>query len=642
MKYLLTTLLLFSVQFSLANSTEPIALEDAIVLRRQHLIQNAAGKWIFDLSTQAKKDAVYAILDKYNNLDWTDNPFIQDFDLGTDGRRARGGMFALMMVAPTGVADITVENKSGSNVIIEALTQFIITRMKKELQVAFFTQLEKKLKSPQFYDCRILLPETYRVILSLGDDIYRYQLFLTNLRNAFSTDLQNLAPHLEELLTRGQFLNLLTQDQADFLNNAVKPVFTAVKDFMDQKHPGYILDNIMKGCATRLSANNMFQFFHEVIASVKNTDVGNVKRYWALASDLKELNDPVTCRLYVALLFQRIKTLNNPVLKIMFDHSNISFLQNFATQLSASVGECEDLLEKSRTAVREENIKLIPKVLAALNRSMESISGLCTATHADTLDHTILTASGWLQAQQLLIVTQNCFSLTANYISKDYTLMILNTRKIYEVVFLDNPINKSGVGKVMDFIFEKGLPLAQMAQATTSEEAYAALDNFADPVGSYRIKRDYPVSVSLNAYGGLYAAHEVIDGIDPSPYFNSYGFAGLVGFGLNFGKFNKTGQSSSFSIFLSAIDVGALTAWRLQDKGDVQVASYEWRDVFSPGAYAIYGFKNSPLCLALGIAQGPRIWQIKDGTGQVHNEKYTRASFSVLIDIPIIHLAKYR
>jgi hypothetical protein len=149
--------------------------------------------------------------------------------------------------------------------------------------------------------------------------------------------------------------------------------------------------------------------------------------------------------------------------------------------------------------------------------------------------------------------------------------------------------------------------LAQLAQANNTQEAYAAIDNLADPVGSYRIKREHAFSISLNAYGGLFIGHEDIDGVTTESKITNYGLAGLVGVGFNLGRLRKTDRSPSLSLFLSAIDVSALVSYRVEDNDDTQLAELEWKDVFSPGAHAVFGFVKSPVCLAFGISQRPRI-----------------------------------
>ncbi len=80
--------------------------------------------------------------------------------------------------------------------------------------------------------------------------------------------------------------------------------------------------------------------------------------------------------------------------------------------------------------------------------------------------------------------------------------------------------------------------MATIVQAKNTDDVEKAIEAFALPTGSARIKRESPFNVSLNAYCGLFIGHEKIKGVeeDKPNKWNSYGVSAPIGISINKGK----------------------------------------------------------------------------------------------------------
>ncbi len=191
-----------------------------------------------------------------------------------------------------------------------------------------------------------------------------------------------------------------------------------------------------------------------------------------------------------------------------------------------------------------------------------------------------------------------------------------------------------------------------LINADSSNLALTVIETAALPVRSYRTKRRSPLDLSLNVYPGLFGALETFRGNDfevlqsqttedlqnPS---GTFGFTAPIGLSLSFGSnkstlLDETVQKGTFSIFAPLIDVGALTSFRLQDQTSL-LPEFSFKNVFAPGLYGIYGFKNSPISLGAGFQYGPELREVTLDN-QTIDAKAWRLGVFVGVDIPLIRI----
>lgn len=193
-----------------------------------------------------------------------------------------------------------------------------------------------------------------------------------------------------------------------------------------------------------------------------------------------------------------------------------------------------------------------------------------------------------------------------------------------------------------DNTFEKmlkyGTFMATLVQAKSSEEVEAAIEAFALPSGSARIKRQTPFNVSLNAYSGIFLGWEQIQGVDrPACFkkgyeaFNSYGITAPIGIAIS-----TSCHGWSFTGFMSVVDLGAVTAFRFSNDSTESVPKIELKEIISPGIFFSLGLPKCPLSLNVGYQAGPLLREVNQ-LENTYEKKYTRLSFSLNVDIPILN-----
>ncbi|MCD0472323.1 hypothetical protein [Flavobacterium sp. JAS] len=196
-----------------------------------------------------------------------------------------------------------------------------------------------------------------------------------------------------------------------------------------------------------------------------------------------------------------------------------------------------------------------------------------------------------------------------------------------------NDILKDGQAlKIINFLNDISL-------AATPEDVEKAIDAFALPVGSSSLKERATSYYAINSFPGIIGGFEFSD---QQPRAETIGFTAPVGLYFQpWGAFKKGG---SLGIFLPIIDIAAPVRLRLDSNNDTQtLPEFDFKDIFSPGVYLIYGFRNSPIALNLGMQYGPKLRDIPVGDGSVESVDSYRVNVGVTIDIPLLTLSgKYK
>jgi hypothetical protein len=154
-----------------------------------------------------------------------------------------------------------------------------------------------------------------------------------------------------------------------------------------------------------------------------------------------------------------------------------------------------------------------------------------------------------------------------------------------------------------------------MAEVKSSEEVVAAIESFASPIGSFRTKRigERPRAYStINAYVGYAAGREWLINKTVA---NSRLAAGYHGYytpvGFEFGTAWKNKVVSSCGLFISPIDLGTMTSYRMgQNSWDSLTVNNQekinFRSVLAPSAALVFGLsKTKPVTLAVGYQFSP-------------------------------------
>lgn len=200
--------------------------------------------------------------------------------------------------------------------------------------------------------------------------------------------------------------------------------------------------------------------------------------------------------------------------------------------------------------------------------------------------------------------------------------------------------------KISDFI-EKARPyalfIANVANAETEADVKAALEAVILPVGSSRIKKYSYFNFNVQSYLG--AGYSSGKDSFKSSWNQEFWVSAPVGLSVTKG-FGKGGYAG---FFFPLIDLGAIVDYKLKaestdpdadnsDVGTVEDYKIELGQIFSPGAYLVYGFPlNIPLTLGVGTQYGPGLTSIKvEGTTEVI-DPYWRFNAFLAVDIPLFN-----
>jgi hypothetical protein len=242
-----------------------------------------------------------------------------------------------------------------------------------------------------------------------------------------------------------------------------------------------------------------------------------------------------------------------------------------------------------------------------------------------------------------------------------YGLIITETLSL----FSDLGLSQTNLFKT----FKKyGLFISNLAQAQNSQQVKEALDVAALPVGSYKIKRNSFLDISLNAYPGLSAGLEFRKGIPLGANVKAVnptlGFSAPVGLGFSWGEIKEKKKEKkdstinqnefivlekgksitkyisgrSHSLFLSVIDIGAITSFRLIDDDTETLPEFKWSNILAPGLYYVNGLKDTPLSWGLGVQYGPQLRSIeKDGAALKLADSLFSVRLFLAVDVPIFN-----
>jgi len=174
---------------------------------------------------------------------------------------------------------------------------------------------------------------------------------------------------------------------------------------------------------------------------------------------------------------------------------------------------------------------------------------------------------------------------------------------------------------------QKYLPLiTALTTAQKPEDVTAALEKYAEPVGSWRDKQTGRRSLTLNAFaGGVLGATRSTGGGDSAGR-----LAVFLPVGLDF-NFSK-----NLGLFFSVIDLGNLAEVRFnQSNSDTSIPDVHLKEVVSPGLWLRYSVRNAPLALGAGGSLRRQI-----GSTQAPADTFWQFGAFIAVDVPLFSLFK--
>ena len=524
--------------------------------------------------------------------------------------------------------------------VIDATAQFLVNRSKKELTISFFnkfqdqlnqvhqiplsenTQMEVRLKS--------ILPATYLLLDSRQyfDTPSLGKTWIT----AFKKDIAALPLSIENTLKLSP----------DFNHTKIGRFTLAFFDIIEKVEQGYHPMDVVENAANTYQQYRQYsidQYLGLLGLIAMNTidfDENNFRK-WVRPGTLRNMDD-MNATYYLGLIYQQglqkglfeqihltdSLTLNNAINIKNHEHffSLVKHLMTNLERIEHHLSIAKDSINSDRTAL-SAYLNYTNTVYSIVDNMVEDTYGLVGTDAYYQSDY----------YQKFRPVAYDISNFNRSLGNENYGESLLTT-----ISFLKHLSdgNKEMDGFIKPLTYYANF-LIDIIAASENEsiDIKGIIENYALPVGSYRIKRHNNTSIDLNAYPGLYAGYE-FSGSNSS----NIGVTAPIGFSFSW-RSQLTGESSaSNSIFLSALDIGAPFSFRFaDDSANGFPEDIKWEQIFSPGLFYIYGFKNAPLAFAMGCQYTPLLRKIE--VDQVVNqESVLRFSLSLNVDIPIFNFRR--
>ncbi len=549
---------------------------------------------------------------------------------------------------------------SGGNFITnlaDGLAIFLVKRTKEELNATFFDGLRKAMEKEPTY--RSLFPATYDLLYVIGNEIYNYNAYIETLREGFITDLKALPLNVRQYSQSNDFIkkqeyrialeDLLGTSQMIFDGEAPMDILGFLSssasmqdslrwgDISQPKTRQAMQDVAMSLRSLHLLAKSLTTSSGEWVNSDQVSDgmrdISHVYLYlgllWQQGVDLRFSNGmdfrgslgkmatmtqtPIALRNYLVSMAQTGKMLQQSFKDLTSKADTSSVLND---EYFRFAGMLFDLLEQTRNFRQQI---MLPDWKVVDGKPVSLIDVPKNSTPVDTLE------------QRVYTILEQLFNLEFNIRQQRYTLAVTNLTR-----FLEEVLNNEDFKYKQKFLKHVNF-MANVAEARDSREVAAAIELFALPPGSSRLKKQSPVSVSLNSYGGIAYGwendmNEQVDAaIDDKNVLSTYA---PLGVDLNFGL----GDGGSLSFYTQVVDVGAIFAYRFSNQTE-QIPELKFQNIVAPGFYGIYGFPNNiPVSVGIGAQLGPNLRKIDEELGlDVQTTNAWRFGFILSVDIPITH-----
>jgi hypothetical protein len=549
---------------------------------------------------------------------------------------------------------------SGGNFITnlaDGLAIFLVKRTKEELNATFFDGLRKAMEKEPTY--RSLFPATYDLLYVIGNEIYNYNAYIETLREGFIADLKALPLNVRQYSQSNDFIkkmeyrialeDLLGTSQMIFDGEAPMDILGFLSssasmqdslrwgDISQPKTRQAMQDVAMSLRSLHLLAKSLSTSSGEWVNSDQVSDgmrdISHVYLYlgllWQQGVDLQFSNGmdfrgslgkmatmtqtPIALRNYLVSMAQTGKILQQSFKDLTSKADTASILND---EYFRFAGLLFDLLEQTRNFRQQI---MLPDWKVVDGKPVSLIAVPKISTPVDTLE------------QRVYTILEQLFNLEFNIRQQRYTLAVTNLTR-----FLEEVLNNEDFKYKQKFLKHVNF-MANVAEARDSREVAAAIELFALPPGSSRLKKQSPVSVSLNSYGGIAYGwendmNEQVDAaIDDKNVLSTYA---PLGVDLNFGL----GEGGSLSFYTQVVDVGAIFAYRFSNQTE-QIPELKFQNIVAPGFYGIYGFPNNiPVSVGIGAQLGPNLRKIDEELGlDVQTTNAWRFGFILSVDIPITH-----
>lgn len=669
MKNLLLMIAIFGIQL-LAFSQNPTPLQDAIDYQ----------KAVDSKDTRTMKAIILKYTDSTQN--WTNK--LVDISEIPDTTR---GEFQ-------GEASANEFRSATSNLqgmMIDALATVIADRFREELTQAFLLDFRKKLETQAWLGG--VFPNTERVLVY--SDPFNFKSWMSTFRAAMEADLKEIPANIPVLIEEVGKASGLDSQKLQLIQDAAE-IYPMLSELWENPGNSFgTLQNVVEKIKTLVKnekAKNSLE-----IANMLLDGLSHNGEDWAPKADLDKLSkNPKVLKCFLAFVMEKNKaalknikinvngsekdiyslfqktttTAGNAPNKAQTEADSIartkviSVLSNLVNGICVDVKSIEASLTTLLNIRGEGKTPNFEDYGGLINSSLNMLNQLASDDFVFLLGKIAPSDTNKLALILKDVRKGVSFALSVNELAqkRDYSSIILETLQLVET-YAQNKEKLENNPSMLTFMKYATLA-SNLASAESAEAMGDAIDASILPVGSFRVKRNTHFSVSVNAYAGLYGGMEVLNNSD-AKYKNSFlaAFTAPVGIGFNWGlkackpkkntsllpaksiieldstftTKNKFFSGSSFSLYVTIIDVGAIAAFRLQDD-ETPVSTVQWSNIIAPGLYCSFGLGNSPLALNIGAQYGPGLRRVEAKETAVDltiDSRAFRYGLGLVVDIPL-------
>lgn len=511
--------------------------------------------------------------------------------------------------------------------VIDGAARFLVNRTKQELEIAFFDEFRKRIERDTLLP--FLLPETYRMLRY--QDYFQVPSLGKTWTTAFEKDLNDVPLNMD--------LFLRAKCKPYFDTTALFVFSLGVNTFKQVKEGAKIptlLDRLTEDFAfidaranqTNRKIYNSFKFLNIISSELVTTKEGDANFKWIERTAFKELG--TWGQRYFWLLVYRMN-------QDFFD-KNVGKMTK-VNQFDGTyrvIGELLDVFTKLNGAISFPILDDSPSA-AAIVATEQIIKGVELFARLDTIFNPSNKANKEFIYGKFLPLAASSLSIMNHAQSKEYGAMSLQIVRTLEAAL--TPIYGQKAPNTLKTIFFYMNFMVDVITADNGVKIERIIERYALPPQSYRMKRHTPFSITLNSFSGIGGGFEnVLDakGANQKAWGAIGGVTAPIGPSLNWGKIGKL-EESSLSLFIPVIDIGAAFAYRWSESATGFPADLRWSQVFSPGAYLIWGLPRMPISFAIGGQMTPKLRDITNNGVKLQSNA-VRFGINASIDIPFFKL----
>lgn len=522
---------------------------------------------------------------------------------------------------------------------VDAFSKFLVDRTKKEIALTFFENFSSKLKKDITFKVKgknnkdifvslklsDLFPSTNTMLVSI--DGFSLPSFGETWIVAFKKDLQELPNNISKALQNSD--NFSTTE----LGYYTLSLFSIIDNLIKGNHPSDIISNFLENNPLwkgKSKNNIVFNSLKTIDLFSKNLiEVGKNKKRWISTSAFDSLSNEGK-KFLLGWIYQEGRN------KKIFTKPNLyNSYQKIESQykyITNQISEIEDEINKLNKIIDKDSKAYISSFGDFVDKSINLIISVVENT---SIKNKRVTSDGAFLISKIKLLTIDIKNLTLNIKDKSYGESLFNILSLLKnITKMDD---NNALVKSVSFYGNFLVDLVNASKLKDSENIELILNKYALPVSSYRIKRKKNYSIDLASYPGISGGYEFSDSNS-----GSFGITAPIGFSFSLKNNTKKPSSTSSSLFLSIIDIGAPFSYRLtNDDAEGLPENITLEQIFAPGLFYVYGFNNSPFSLSFGAQYSPLLRKIKVNN-VLDDQNIFKLSISFVVDIPIFNLLKAR